>query len=109
MVVDELLDFLLKRNDQELIQDLGLLREIGEVSKDLRFRFIAGVQEAIFDSTRFQFAADSLRRVKDRFEQVLIARRDVKHVVAERLLESGQTNRHPYETTSRASPAFMAS
>jgi len=86
LVVDELLDFLLKRNDQELIQDLGLLREIGEVSKDLRFRFIAGVQEAIFDSTRFQFAADSLRRVKDRFEQVLIARRDVKHVVAERLL-----------------------
>jgi energy-coupling factor transporter ATP-binding protein EcfA2 len=86
LVVDELLEFLLKRNDQELIQDLGLLREIGEVSKDLRFRFIAGVQEAIFDNTRFQFAADSLRRVKDRFEQVLIARRDVKHVVAERLL-----------------------
>jgi hypothetical protein len=86
LVVDELLDYLRTRNDQALIQDLGPLREIGEVSKDLRFRFIAGVQEAIFESTRFQFAADSLRRVKDRFEQVLIARRDVKHVVAERLL-----------------------
>ena len=86
LVVDELLDYLRTRTDQALIQDLGLLREIGEVSKDLRFRFIAGVQEAIFDNTRFQFAADSLRRVKDRFEQVLIARRDVKYVVAERLL-----------------------
>ena len=30
--------------------------------------------------------ADSLRRVKDRFEQILIARSDVKFVVAERLL-----------------------
>ena len=28
----------------------NFLREIGEVCKDLRFRFIAGVQEAIFDS-----------------------------------------------------------
>ena len=53
---------------------------------DLRFRFIAGVQEAIFDSPRFSFVADSIRRVKDRFEQVLIARKDVKFVVAERLL-----------------------
>jgi len=29
------------------------LREVGEVCKDLRFRFMAGVQEAIFDSPRF--------------------------------------------------------
>ena len=47
---------------------------------------MAGVQEAIFDSPRFSFVADSIRRVKDRFEQVLIARKDVKFVVAERLL-----------------------
>ena len=31
--------------------------------------------------------AESIRRVKDRFEQVLIARQDVKFVVAERLLK----------------------
>ena len=48
---------------------------------------MAGVQEAIFDSPRFSFVANSLRRVKDRFEQVLIARKDVKFVVAERLLK----------------------
>lgn len=86
LVVDELLDYLRTRRDQELILDLNFLREIGEVCKDLRFRFIAGVQEAIFDSPRFSFVADSVRRVKDRFEQVLIARRDVKFVMAERLL-----------------------
>ena len=86
LVVDELLDYLRTRKDQELILDLNFLREIGESAKDLRFRFIAGVQEAIFDSHRFNFVADSIRRVKDRFEQVLIARNDVKFVVAERLL-----------------------
>jgi hypothetical protein len=87
LVVDELLDYLRTRKDQELILDLNFLREIGEVCKDLRFRFIAGIQEAIFDSPRFSFVADSIRRVKDRFEQILIARRDVKFVVAERLLK----------------------
>lgn len=87
LVVDELLDYLRTRRDMELIRDLNFLREVGEVCKDLRFRFIAGVQEAIFDSPRFAFVADSIRRVKDRFEQVLIARKDVKYVVAERLLK----------------------
>ena len=87
LVVDELLDYLRTRKDQELILDLNFLREIGEVCKDLRFRFMAGVQEAIFDSPRFSFVADSIRRVKDRFEQILIACKDVKFVVAERLLK----------------------
>lgn len=87
LVVDELLDYLRTRKDQELILDLNFLREVGEICKDLRFRFMAGVQEAIFDSPRFAFVADSIRRVKDRFEQILIARNDVKFVVAERLLK----------------------
>ncbi len=86
LVVDELLDYLKSRKDQDLILDLNFLREVGEVCKDLRFRFIAGVQEALFDSGRFQFVAPTLRRVKDRFEQVFIASSDVKYVVAERLL-----------------------
>ena len=87
LVVDELLDYLKSRRDQELVLDLNFLREVGEVCKDLRFRFVAGVQEAIFDSHRFAHVADSLRRVRDRFDQLLIARADVKYVVAERLLK----------------------
>jgi len=87
IVVDELLDYLRSRSDQPLILDLGFLRELGEVCKDLRFRFIAGVQEAIFDSGRFAHVASSLGRVKDRFQQVRIASTDVKFVVANRLLK----------------------
>jgi len=85
-VVDEFLDYLRARKDQPLIQDLGFLRELGEICKDSRFRFMAGVQEAIFDSSRFSFVSSELNRVKARFEQVFIARRDVKYVVAQRLL-----------------------
>ncbi|MDA8066231.1 MAG: DUF6079 family protein [Thermaerobacter sp.] len=87
LVVDELLDYLRTRKDQDLVLDLNFLREVGEMARDLRFRFIAGVQEAIFDSYRFSFVANSVRRVKDRFEQVLIARNDVKFVVEKRLLQ----------------------
>ena len=86
LVVDELLDYLRSRKDHELILDLNFLREVGEACKDLRLRFMAGVQEAIFDNERLAFAADSLRRVQDRFAQIVIAKSDVKFVVAERLL-----------------------
>jgi hypothetical protein len=94
LVVDEFLDYLRSRRDHDLVLDLSFLREIGEVTKHLRFRFVAGVQEAIFDSSRFQHVADSLRRVKDRFTQVLLARQDVSFVVAERLLKKSSDQQH---------------
>lgn len=86
-VLDELLDYLRANREQELMHNLNFLRAVGEFAKGSRFRFIAGVQESLFDNPRFQFAAESLRRVKDRFEQMRIAREDVAHVVAERLLK----------------------
>lgn len=86
LVVDELLDYLRSRKDHDLILDLGFLREIGEVCKLIPFRFIAGLQESLFDNPKFQFVAESLRRVKDRFDQVRIVRQDVAYVVSERLL-----------------------
>jgi hypothetical protein len=93
VVVDELLEFLRSRKDTELVHDLSFMREIGEITKNTRFRFIGGVQEAIFDSARFESAADSLRRVKDRFQQVLIDRQDIGFVVAERLLRKDEGQR----------------
>jgi hypothetical protein len=59
-IVDELLDYLRSRDDHQIILDLNFLRVLGEVCKDLRFRFMAGLQEAIFDSPRFSFVADSI-------------------------------------------------
>ncbi|MDP9350915.1 MAG: DUF6079 family protein, partial [Chloroflexota bacterium] len=86
LVVDELLDYLRTRDEQEVILDLNFLREVGEICAVSRFRFIGGLQESLFDTPRFQFVADSLRRVRARFEQVQIAREDVAYVITERLL-----------------------
>ena len=64
LVVDELLDYLRSRRQHDLVLDLGFLREIGEACKSLRFRIIAGLQESLFDNPKFQFVAESLRRVE---------------------------------------------
>jgi hypothetical protein len=85
-VLDELLDYLRQLKDAELIQALMFLREVGEIARSTRFRFMSGVQEAIFDNPRFAHVADAVRRVKDRFEQIRISREDVAFVVRERLL-----------------------
>jgi hypothetical protein len=87
LVVDELLDYLKSRPDPDKIFDLNYLREVGETCKSMRLRFIAGLQESLFDNPKFQFVAESIRRVRARFEQVRIVRQDVAYVVSERLLK----------------------
>lgn len=106
-VVDELLDYLRSRDDHAIILDLGFLRVLGEFCLESRFRFMDGVQEAIFDSPRFAFVSDSIRRVKDRFEQIPIARNDVKFVVAERLLKKMLSNRQKSGNICSLLPGIM--
>jgi len=86
LVVDELLDYLRTREERQLILDLGFLREVGEVAALTPFRFLGGLQETLFDSPRFAFVAEQIRRVRDRFEQIRIAREDIAYVVSHRLL-----------------------
>lgn len=93
VVIDELLEYLTGRSERELILDLAFLREVGETCSVSNLRFMAGLQESLFDSPRFQFAADSIRRVRDRFQQVRIVREDVAFVVARRLLAKSQAQR----------------
>lgn len=104
-VLDEMLDYLASRKDNELRVDLAVLREIGEICKSTRFRFIGGVQEAIFDNPRFASAADAVRRVKERFTQMRISREDIAYVVQERLLrkspqQKAQIREHLQKFTS---------
>jgi len=93
IVIDELLEYLQGRNERELIHDLSFLREMGEVCSNTNLRFMAGLQESLFDSPRFQFAADSIRRVRDRYQQVRIVREDVAFVVSRRLLAKNEKQR----------------
>lgn len=87
LIVDELLDYLRGRKDTDIVNDLGFLREIGEVCKNSRFRFISGIQEALFDNPKFEYVSSSLSRVSQRFEQVSITRQDISYVVSQRLLK----------------------
>ena len=91
IALDELLDFLRARNDKELVLDLNFLRELGEACELEPLRFVTGVQEALFDNPRFQFAANSIRRVRARFDQVSIVREDLAYVVSHRLLVKTQS------------------
>lgn len=87
LLCDEMLDYLRSRNTQELPLDIAMMRVLGEVIDGTRFRFVCGVQEAIFDSAQLSFASQEVKRIRDRAEQVLITRDDIKYVVAERLLK----------------------
>ena len=86
IVLDELLDYLKARDEKEIIMDLNFLREVGEACENMPLRFISGIQEALFDNPRFAFVADSIKRVKSRFDQASIVREDVAYVVSHRLL-----------------------
>ncbi|GER78906.1 conserved hypothetical protein [Candidatus Denitrolinea symbiosum] len=98
VVIDELLEYLLGRKERELIMDLAFLREIGETCAVSDLRFVAGIQESLFDNPRFQFAADSIRRVRDRYQQVRIVREDVAFVVSRRLLAKNASQRERIRT-----------
>lgn len=87
IIVDELLDYLGSRKTQEVKYDLGFMRELGEIVKDTRIRVIFGLQQLLFDNPDFTFVAQTLSRVKDRYEQVIIRKEDTAYVVSERILK----------------------
>lgn len=87
IVVDEFLDYLGGRKEQEIKLDLGFMRELGEIVKRSRLRIIFGMQEKLFDNPSFSFVSMTLNRVKDRFEQVIIRKEDTAYVVSERILK----------------------
>jgi len=98
LVIDELLDYLLSREDLELINDLQFLRELGEFCKSSKFRLIAGLQASLFDDPRFKTASDNIRKVKDRFEQLRITKYDLDFVISRRLLNKTQEQKDQIET-----------
>ena len=87
LVVDEMLDYLQARDSQQLFSDFNFLREVAEFCKSSKFRFIAGLQQSLFDNPSFSNAANLLKKFKDRFEQINIVRDDLDYVVKNRLLK----------------------
>jgi hypothetical protein len=86
IVVDEFFSYLSSRDERQIVLDLEFLRALGEMCSKSRMRVIFGVQEKIFDNPRFSFVSETLKRVGDRFTQVLITKEDTSYVVSERIL-----------------------
>jgi hypothetical protein len=87
IVIDELLEYLKGRKPNELHNDLMLLRQLGEACDKSRFKLMFGVQELLYRSPEFQFQADMLIKIEDRYDDLIITKEDVAYVVKERLLK----------------------
>jgi hypothetical protein len=87
VVIDEMLEYLKGRNPTALNNDLMLLRQLGEVCDNSRFKLMFGVQELLYRAPEFQFQAEMLNRVEDRYSDLTITKEDVSFVVKERLLK----------------------
>lgn len=107
LVIDELLHYLETRDDQALQLDLSVLRAIGEFCDESRFVFIAGLQQALFNNPRFSFVAQSVNRVKQRFEDLLIVDRNVFELTEQYLFrKTGQQRDQIRELMKEQFPLF---
>ena len=91
IVVDEMLAYLKSRSSPDkLNSDLQVLQALGQACDSSRFKFIFGVQEMIYHSSEFQFAAEMLQKVNDRYKDIQITKEDVAFIVKNRLLKKNE-------------------
>jgi hypothetical protein len=91
VVIDEMLAYLKGRSTPDkLNQDLQVLQALGQTCDSSKFKFIFGVQEMIYHSPEFQFAADMLQKVNDRYKDIMITKEDVAYIVKNRLLSKNE-------------------
>jgi hypothetical protein len=91
IVIDEMLAYLKGRSTvDKLNQDLAVLQALGQACDKSKFKFIFGVQEMIYHSSEFQFAADMLQKVNDRYKDIMITKEDVAFIVKNRLLRKDE-------------------
>jgi hypothetical protein len=90
IVIDELLEYLKGRSPIALSNDLMMLRQMGEICDNSRFKLMFGVQELLYRSPEFQHASEMMNKVEDRYSDLLITKEDVSFVVKERLLKKNE-------------------
>lgn len=87
IVIDELLSYLTSRDERQIVLDLAFLQAMAEMCSKSRLRVICGVQEKVFDNPRFSFVSETLKKVGDRFTQIIITKEATAYVVSERILK----------------------
>lgn len=95
LVIDEMLNYLRTQAAAGMLdRNLQVLQALGQQCSRGHFGFIFGVQEMIYQSKEFAFAAEMLLRVKDRYRDLTIRREDVSFVVENRLLGKNDEQKH---------------
>lgn len=87
IVIDELLSYLTSRDKRQIVLDLAFLQSMAEMCSKSKIRLICCVQEKVFDHPGFHFASETLRKVRDRFTQIMITKEATAYVVSERILK----------------------
>ena len=87
LVLDRLTDCLRGRKARTITRDLSFLEDIGAVCGSLKLRFIAALQEEVFDQPVFAKAAHSFRKAHSHFVQITIPEADTRCIVQGRLLK----------------------
>lgn len=91
IVIDEMLAYLKGRSTADKLNtDLAVLQALGQACDKSKFKFIFGVQEMIYQSPEFQFAASMLQKVNDRYKDIIITKDDVAFIVKNRLLKKNE-------------------
>jgi energy-coupling factor transporter ATP-binding protein EcfA2 len=91
IVIDEMLAYLKGRSTADkLNSDLQVLQALGQACDSSKFKFVFGVQEMIYQSSEFQFAAEMLQKVNDRYKDITITKEDVAFIVKNRLLKKDE-------------------
>ena len=99
IVIDEMLAYLKGRSDANLLnQDLSVLQALGQACDRSKFKFMFGVQEMIYHSPEFQFAAEMLQKVNDRYKDIMITKEDVAFIVKNRLLSKNEHQKQKIKT-----------
>lgn len=91
IVIDEMLAYLKSRSTPDKLNyDLQVLQALGQACDSSKFKFMFGVQEMIYYSPEFQFAAEMLQKVNDRYKDIMITKEDVAYIVKNRLLRKNE-------------------
>lgn len=99
VIIDELLAYLKGHAAVgQLNQDLQVLQALGQQCAKGRFAFMFGVQEMIYQSKEFAFAAEMMLKVKDRYTDLTIRKEDVSFVVQHRLLRKSEQQKKAIRT-----------
>lgn len=93
LVTDEVLDHLRRLNDTQMVRDLGTLRALGEFADGSRLKFMAGVQQSLFNNDRFNHVAEEIKRIRQRYSDFVIDSTGVEQLIETYLFEKNESQR----------------